>query len=199
MMKSLLVKRILAILIMIIAVLPIACKKDSNDLNIDDRAINKTSVATASGDNFVGIDSIDIDADGLIDMIFQHGVSASDSIELLVFQFRNANVLSENIDILGDTVPTTKLLSLGTSIDASSTIWQQTAYSSYISKSIGHLADFGIHGKGDQFLAFQLKRSVGNYLYGWMKVNLSNDSKTLIIKELAVQKVINKAIKIGEK
>jgi hypothetical protein len=196
-MKSLPLNKIYVLVIALLALAPMACKKETNDPNIDDRTINKTYTATVSGSTFSRIDSIDIDNDGTVDMFFNH--SGNDSSQIMVAVFKDANVLTETINIQGDMLPVSRSLPSGMLIDASSTIWSNTTYSSGKSIRVGNLYDFGFHGKGDVYWALQLKKSTGNYLYGWIKINLSDDHRTLIIKEVAVQKVLNKSIKAGEK
>jgi hypothetical protein len=186
-----------AILIMLIALAPMACKKETNDPNIDDRAINKTINAVIGGSGFAYTDSLDIDNDGFIDFKFQ--CTGNDSTQVLVLINKDANILTENVNINGDIVPTNKNISSGDVLEAGSLTWVNAAYVSYKSIKVANNFDGGIHGKGDKFFGFQLKKSVGNYLYAWVKVNLSDDHKTFIIKEVAVQKVINKSIKVGEK
>lgn len=189
---------IYAILFVLIAALPMACKKaESNDPNIDDRTINKTINAVVAGSGFGYTDSLDIDNDGFIDFKFQ--CTGNDSTQVLILVTKNANILTENVNVNGDVIPTNKTISSGDVLDASSSTWVNATYISFKSIEVGNSFDGGIHGKGDKFFGFQLNKSAGNYLYAWVKVNLSDDHKTLTIKEVAVQKVINKAIKVGEK
>ncbi|MBK6275515.1 MAG: hypothetical protein IPF58_12835 [Saprospirales bacterium] len=49
------------------------------------------------------------------------------------------------------------------------------------------------------YLAFQLIKNNGDKSYGWMLLNVSSDLKTIVIKEVAVNTVANKSIKVGEK
>lgn len=197
-MKKNKLNRIYVILLVLIAALPMACKKETpNDPNIDDRTINKTIVATASGSNFVIKDSLDFDLDGAVDL--QLIGIIDDSVQAFIISAHGGSLLTEQITILGSFISTNAQLSSGVVLDASSLSWTSSSYASYNSTRVGLVGQFGIHGKGDQFIGFRLNKTAGNYLYGWIKVNLSDDSKTLIIKELAVQKVINKAIKVGEK
>ena len=196
-MKSLPNNKIYAILIVLITALPIACKKEANDPNIDDRTINKTFTAIASDDNFIIEDSIDTDLDGIFDIIFTAFIG--DSSQASTSFVRNGGLLIENKTILGDVYPLNKNLATGDLLDVNSLTWNNSAFSSLKTIIVNNTADDGIHGKGDKYFGFRIKKSTGNYLYGWLKVNLSDDFKTFTIKELAVQKVINKAIKVGEK
>lgn len=196
-MKSLPLNKMYAILIMLIALAPMACKKETNDPNIDDRTINKTINAVVAGSGFGYTDSLDIDNDGFVDFKFQ--CTGNDSTQILILVTKNANILTENVNVNGDVIPTNKTISSGDVLDAGSSTWVNAAYVSYKSIKVGNSFDGGIHGKGDKFFGFQLNKSAGNYLYAWVKVNLSDDHKTLTIKEVGVQKVINKSIKVGEK
>ena len=196
-MKSLPLNKMYVILIMLIALAPMACKKETNDPNIDDRAINKTINAVVGGSGFGYTDSLDIDNDGFIDFKFQ--CTGNDSTQTLILITKNANILTENVNVNGDVIPTNKTMTSGDVLEAGSLTWVSAAYVSYKSIKVANNFDGGIHGKGDKFFGFQLKKSAGNYLYTWVKVNLSDNHKTFIIKEVGVQKVINKSIKVGEK
>jgi len=58
----------------------------------------------------------------------------------------------------------------------------------------------GIHGVGDVYVAFRVKEaSDDSYRYGWIRISLNSDRKTLTIKDAALSKESNKEIKAGEK
>ena len=58
---------------------------------------------------------------------------------------------------------------------------------------------YGSSDIGDQYIAFRKKNSGGGYFYGWMLINISNIGQKLEIKEYALHKIADTAIRAGEK
>jgi len=179
------------------AVIPMACKKNEvNDPNITDKTIYKSIVAVQATplSNFIAVDSIDVDGNGLFDMGFVIGVNLNDSsATAYCVNPRNlSQVLTDGSNVL-------KIVAEETSIDSNSTTWQNLGL--IHQKNLASSTNIGIGGQGDKFIAFRFRSSdTSSDIYnGWMKVNLSADLKIFIVKELAYPNTPNTAIKAGAK
>lgn len=58
--------------------------------------------------------------------------------------------------------------------------------------------DNEFRGKGDKFFGFKFFRNTQKH-FGWMRINLANDGKSMTIKEIAYNINADTPIKIGEK
>ncbi|MEZ5053667.1 MAG: hypothetical protein R2807_02685 [Chitinophagales bacterium] len=87
-----------------------------------------------------------------------------------------------------------------TSIDSNSTIWHSNGYLYYQHRLGGSIIEnyVDVVGAGDVFIGIRFIID-GQYHYGWLKVAVSTDFKTINIKEVAYNKIPNVAIKAGEK
>lgn len=84
----------------------------------------------------------------------------------------------------------------GVKIETGKSVWNGTNFYGLIySKSDGQT--YGINGKNDRYIAFRKKVGT-DYFYGWIKLNLSADANTFIIKSVAFCDVPNKAIYFGD-
>lgn len=181
----------------------VACKKnDSNNPAINDRAINKTITAIKVGTNFIISDYLDLDDDGKLDINF--GGILSDSTKYLTIEGVNdsTKILSDFLSYSffpGGIVPISRSMSANTIVDVSSSHWVSEIYMSLIVEKVNKEFNSGLQGDGDTYLAFQLLKNNGDKSYGWMLLNVSSDLKTIVIKEVAVNTVANKSIKVGEK
>lgn len=92
-----------------------------------------------------------------------------------------------------------KALAVNTTINASTPSWQYDAAAlsyDYVTNTTGSKGDLA--GKGDQYIGFNTIQDDKRY-YGWAKVNVSTDGRTVKLIEYAVQKKPETAIKVGEK
>lgn len=181
----------------------VACKKNDNDNPaINDRVINKTITSIAVGPNFIISDNLDLDDDGKIDIKFLGSITDSTKYTSIQGENDSTNILSEFIpyaSFLGGIIPISKSISTNTLIDVSSSHWVDLSYMSLISTKVSKEFNNGIHGDGDIYLGFQLVKNTGDKFYGWMLLNVSSDMKTIVVKEVAVNTIANKGIKVGEK
>lgn len=53
-------------------------------------------------------------------------------------------------------------------------------------------------GKGDKYFGFKFYANTQRH-FGWMRINVANDGKSITVKELAYNKIVDAPIKIGEK
>ncbi len=183
--------------------LTVACKKnDSNNPAINDRVINKTITAIAIGSNFIVSDYLDLDDDGKLDIKFAGNITDSTKFTNIEGVNDSTNVLSDFKSYpfyLGGIIPISESVTNNTLIDVSSSHWVNLCYMSLISTKVTKEFNDGINGDGDTYIAFQIEKNTGDNYYGWMLINVSSDMKTIVIKEVAVNTVANKGIKIGEK
>lgn len=181
----------------------VACKKnESNNPSFNDRAINKTITAIKVGTNFIISDYLDLDDDGKLDIKFVGNITDSTKFTSIEGVNDSTNILSDYKNFpsyLGGIVPISKSMTANTLVDVSSSQWVSLSYMSLISTKVNKAFNDGIHGNGDTYLAFQIEKNTGDNYYGWMLINVSSDMKTIIVKEVAVNTVANKSIKVGEK
>lgn len=176
--------------------LPLACKKEANDPNIADFSINKKFNAVEGSSAFVKIDSLDFDNNGTYDLSIVLFVKKNDSVanNYLIHLHNNSQLL------MGDPYMV-KPLNPDDNIDSLSTNWQFGVFLQR--KNLAISLNSGIGGQGDKLLGFRFRDEPisppVNIYYGWMRVNLSADLKTLTIKDYAYQKTPNTAIKAGAK
>ncbi len=92
-----------------------------------------------------------------------------------------------------------KALGANTTIDASSQNWRYDAAAisyDYVTNTTDSKGDLA--GKGDKYIGFNTIQDDKRY-YGWAKINVSADGRTVKLIEYAVQKKPETAIKVGEK
>lgn len=193
-----------SIYVFILALLfTIACKKnDSNNPAINERTINKTITAIKVGSNFMISDYLDLDDDGKLDIKFAGAISDSVSYISISGENDSTYILSDFVSnpvALGGISPISKKLTTNTLVDVSSSQWVYQSYMSFFSTKVNKLFNDGIQGDGDVYLAFKIQKNTGDNYYGWMLINVSSDMKTIMVKEVAVNTVANKGIKVGEK
>jgi hypothetical protein len=194
------IKQYSALAIATAAVLPMACKeeKEINSEDIIDIAINKVVTGVGTATDFEKIDSIDINNDDVFDFELSTaaGIYDGTSYAYTGISGKNIsnNILTNNVVILGETLKIPIAKNSGDKINSSSTNWTKDAEVGLI--YLGEEAGFA--GDGDKFYGFKFSASDGIH-YGWMKVNLTADYKTLTIKELAYHKTPNTEIAVGSK
>lgn len=217
------IKQYSALAIAIAAVLPLSCKKDdstngggggtgADDPNITVRSLNLTltdndpakRVSSPTGTSYV-TQNLDIDNNGTPDFIglvsyykynadnitLYSGITSSDTL--------TGNAISTYF-ITDDEIPMAKSLSTSQQMN-SSTPSYYVGYTGYFYKYDGTVQyDFQTEfkGKGDKYVGIKFKIGT-EFHYGWIKLNLSTDAKTLIIKDVAYDIRPNTPITIGAK
>ncbi|MFN8283519.1 MAG: hypothetical protein U0U67_09915 [Chitinophagales bacterium] len=175
------------------AVLPMACTKDkeADDPNIVHRDINSTITSTVSTPNVV--DSIDINLDGIYDVGFAVYSSASGTAAVIGEINNSAFLYCDTTTAFG---PTKFIHASGEDFTA------PTIYASTKWRTIGAIdVDIppkvgGISGQGDKFFSFAILIGIKPF-HGWLRVNLSSDKKTFVVKDLAYSVLPNTPIKTG--
>ncbi len=190
-------------LLMAACLLAFACKKeDNNDPTITDRVVNKTITPIPVGPNFMISDYLDVDNDGKIDINFFGQIT--DSTKTLTLKTDNDSTLilsgyTPYASYPGGIVPTTKDVAINTLVDVSSSYWIAVSYTALVSTKKTKEINTGFHGAGDKYVALKLLKPSGQDFYAWMLINVSEDFKTILVKEVAANTTPNEGIKIGEK
>ncbi len=195
------IKQYSALALATASILPMSCSKDkeSNDVNIDDKTVNKVlNAVLISGTEFGKEDSIDVNSDGQFDFDLAVGTETYSSntygYSFIDGKVAGNQILSNNQTISSYTLPIVTTKNSGDKINSSSSNWENNSYVGYKYNS----AQVGIAGGGDKLIGFRFKAGANTH-YGWMKVNLSSDYKTLTIKELAYNKTPDAEIAAGAK
>jgi len=187
------------------AVLPTACKKEKdNDSTIDERTLNKT-IGFSTTVGFVE-DSIDVNLDGVFDLVFGVGKDSYEGVSSSYFYMASANnnkndILSEIIEIPDEGFyPFVKTLSSGTTVAPESNVWVDFGYCAYFaSGSYGFNLGNVKAGSGDKYIGFRFADKSNAIHYGWALINYASDAKSVVVKELAYKKDSNVAINVGDK
>lgn len=181
-------------------VLPISCKKDkavSDDPEIDAITPNLNLSAPSVGSLDSSIVLLGNDIYLTVGRYYSNDVVYIDFDGNSVFQKDN------DVTVNGSSWDFLPTLNEGATIDTASAAWldggdNDDGYFFVKDNSPAPGASYGINGQGDKFVAFR-QGSGSSYKYGWMKVNVSSDGKTFILKEMAMSNVVNKVIKVGAK
>ncbi len=181
------------------AVVPLACKKDSttNDPNINEKTWNKVITAVlVSGYEYEGIDSIDVNNDGIFDFTFNigNGTDPSDAYSYCAVYGNNSNNEFLGESVSGYTL--LKALSTGTEVNSSQTTWGEIGYAAYLSDSPSFNLGNIKAGSGDKYVGFRFKVGSDTY-YGWAKLNYAADKFSITLKETAYNKVAGSPITVG--
>ena len=194
------IKQYSAFALVAASVLPLSCNKDveENDVNIDDKVINMVLNAVTSGTSFNKEDSIDINGDGQFDftLTIDGKVVGPDSYSYAVINgIKTGNhILSTDQTFGYYSIPFSTVKNSGDKLNSSSANWEIKSYFSYKENS----SSLGFAGAGDKFIGFRFKAGANTH-YGWMKVNVASDYKTLTVKEVAFNKTPDAEIEVGAK
>ena len=194
------IKQYSAFALVAASVLPLSCNKDveENDVNIDDKVINMVLNAVTSGTSFNKEDSIDINGDGQFDftLTIDGKVVGPDSYSYAVINGINTgnHILSTDQSFGYYSIPFSTVKNSGDKLNSSSANWEIKSYFSYKENS----TSLGFAGDGDKFIGFRFKAGLNTH-YGWMKMNVASDYKTLTVIELAFNKTPDAEIEVGEK
>ena len=176
-------------------VLPMACKKEAteaDDPNIVHRDLNKT-IFIASSTNVV--DTIDIDLDGIFDVGFAIYSSATSIVSIVAGLHNSTGIYCDTATAGGST----KFVN-----GANAGFTAESIYSSSKWKNIGAIdiqnstKTGGLSGQGDKYISFAHRTGL-KLFNGWLKLNLSTDRKTIVLKDLAYSVLPATPIKTGAK
>jgi len=211
------IKQYSAIALAAAAVIPMSCKKESDkkttpidldDPNITVRSLNLTlkdndPTKRVSSPNEDVQELLDIDNNGTPDFtaVMYYFKNGADNFTLYS-AFVGKDVAHENkisaYYIVSDDIPMANSLTTSEKMQ-SSTPSYYAAYTSLYEKDDGDVIyDFQseFKGKGDKFVGVKFKIGT-DFHYGWMKINLSSDARTLVISEVAYDTRANTPITIG--
>ncbi|MFN8283523.1 MAG: hypothetical protein U0U67_09935 [Chitinophagales bacterium] len=182
-------------------VFPIACTEDKEPVitdNIQDSVFNKTYTAIGTAADYTIQDSLDINADGKADFNFfidggTYGAAtfASCNVDMLN---GSGNILTSPQTFDGLPIPVAIAQADSAAINAASTNFTDICY--FADKYNSDIVGFA--GAGDKYVGFRFKASDGTH-YGWMKLNLSADYRSITVKDVAYDKRANTQILVGAK
>ncbi len=186
-------------IILMLCLSSLACKKEEPDNpNINHRVVNlemKVSSYNAESDMI-----IDINEDGMQDFEIELDLykDAEDDLdfELWLDYYQSGNeYLTQEINSDAYARPLNK----NDLISGGSTTWESYCYFFELEKSPGYPDDnYGFAGKGDILVGVRFMIGSERH-YGWIKISVSADYKTVIVKEVAYEIRPNVEIRAGEK
>jgi hypothetical protein len=192
-----------SILLLAIIVMLVSCKKNSevvepDNPNINHREINQEmKLGTYNSNSEMGID---INNDGMLDFEVDLYLFKTSDIEYeyeayLDREQTGNEVLTQQIDSTAYILPmqSNALVSGGT------TGWNAYSNIFEIEKQVSMAETrYGYAGNGDMLIGVRFM--IGTQLhYGWLKMNVASDLKSIIVKEVAYEIRPNVEVKAGEK
>lgn len=187
-------------IILLFCICFIACKKEEADNpNINHRVVNLE--LKVSSYNAASASKIDINDDGVHD--FQLGLELNKASEDKYYYYigldYESDTRNEFLTQIINSDEFIKPLQNDDLISGSSSIWYYYSEVLIVDKDPGKPeTKYGFSGNGDMLIGVRFL--IGTELhYGWMKINVSSDFKTVIVKEVAYNIVPNVEIKAGEK
>jgi len=176
-----------------------SCKKDDTEKlnpNIEYHKVDTTLKSffpqPTLSDRFEYVGYIPFEAKGLAVSDVISWESDPDDIQ---FYVNNAD--GETLDENGYT----KAMNAGVTVDSTSESWR--TYSSISNDYVANpgLPKGNLAGNGDKYVGFRLYEggAENQKYYGWAKINVTANGRTIKIIEYAFSKIANVAIKTGEK
>lgn len=182
-------------------VIPVACTPENPEItdNIQDAVLNKTITAVGTAADFTIHDSLDVNNDNKADFdFFLDGGTYGPSVTFASCNIDQLNgsgaVLTSQQLFDGLNIPVAVAKTVDDTIRSSSTNFTDICYfgNKYNANVVGYA------GGGDKYLGFKFTATDGTH-FGWMKVNLASDYKSIVIKDVAYDKRPNTAIAVGAK
>ena len=179
------------------AILPMACKKETkeaDDPNIIHRDLNKTLTLSST----TKIDSIDVNLDGINELVFIGVSIGSSDITYLLANPGQGLIFCDTTSVSS--------LKLANASDAGFTPlalpspqWNQYSVLdvNVVSPSLINLNNGGV-SPAPKYVSFVFKNGLKPF-YGWLRVNVSADHKTVLIKDLAYSVLPETLVKTGSK
>ena len=186
-----------AIIMLLLAVFISSCKvEEVDDQNIEFRSINK-SVTSVVAYTYAR-DSADLNGDGRIDIYIAAAANPTADTALLFLSGNHAAVYVDSTETYSAFYYKAKNLFKDQSPDVLSAKrqwWQNT----YVGLRQGSTKK-GYAGVGDVFIPFIFNK-VGSpdYYYGWLRVNVSSDYRTIKLIDAAYHVLPDTPIKMGAK
>lgn len=181
------------------------CKKeDANDPNIEYAAFN-TNLAYIKDD--YNYKSFDVNNDGIDDISLEINseIDGSDEeLEIRTFAPLNNDLLkiSYNKETFGGSLnQVAKAYSKGEVINSASSDFIDDDDVTLDALLIGEYSEGHFHGSGDKFIGFRFKptETTSGFYFGWLRVNISTDFKTIKIIDGASHKIADTPINAGAK
>ncbi|MFN8236982.1 MAG: hypothetical protein U0T77_02340 [Chitinophagales bacterium] len=196
--KPFLLKHTLLILsaICFLSVIFSSCTKGADDETIIYSTFNKTITGIAGS---TLEDSLDFNLDSRSDIFFRLKSNTSmDSLAIFFFSYSTGFYIDSTLHIIG---PLYSCKSLGKN-ETPNLLTTRKEWSSAASVVYKSGADItgDLSGKGDQFIPVLLFSPISSSKhYGWIRINISSDYKTLKIIDGAYSAIPDVAIKMGAK
>lgn len=187
------------IIILLLSMSLLACKKEEADNpNVNHRTVNlEMKVSSYNANSDMGID---INDDGMLDFEIEldlYKVSNDDYDYYAEIDYEQTG--NEILTQVINSDEYIKLLSKNDLISGGSSTWYRNATIFEIERSPGNPEEnFGFAGKGDILVGIRFMIGTERH-YGWMKINVAADYKTIIVKEVAYDIRPDVEVRAGEK
>ncbi|MEZ5053666.1 MAG: hypothetical protein R2807_02680 [Chitinophagales bacterium] len=175
-----------------------SCKKEQDNPNITHRTVNLEMILSSYNANSEM--SIDINDDGMLDFeieldLYKYAEDDYDYEGYIDYE-QSGNELLTNILNSEEYI---KPLNQNDLISGGSSTWYRNGYIFEVEKTPGNPeTKYGYAGSGDILVGIRFL--IGTELhYGWMKININTNYKTIKVKELAYDIRPNVEVKAGEK
>lgn len=173
-----------------------SCGKVEDDENILLRTFNRTVTNTTGG--FL-VDSLDINGDAYVDAAFIiYWSASSDSAICGLIGRDNSSSLVDSTQHFGSlllSIPLGKN-QIPVSLNPAKTEWSKRAF--FASRLSG--VTVGVAGAGEKYIPLAIENPItSKYNYGWVRISLSSDLKTLQIIDGAYNFIPDVPIGMGEK
>jgi len=193
-------KIIKSIVFYLVLFMVMSCKKESKITNSNIIATPINSVFNLTSDDTTAYKDLDIDKDGTVDYTF-----------IMKYQYNERLGSNNYVAIYASKIQNEVLAHLGSvegyflnelttsdSIKPISTIWiSEASAATYWTQSRVNNIE-GIAGKGNSIIGFRFLKDTDLH-YGWLKLNVSADHRTITIIETAYDKRPNTSIIAGAK
>lgn len=187
------------IIILLFSMSLLACKKEEADNpNVNHRTVNlEMKVSSYNANSDMGID---INDDGMLDFEIEldlYKVSNDDYDYYAEIDYEQTG--NEILTQVINSDEYIKLLSKNDLISGGSSTWYRNATIFEIERSPGNPEEnFGFADKGDILVGIRFMIGTERH-YGWMKINVTADYKTIIVKEVAYDIRPDVEVRAGEK
>lgn len=193
-------KRIILASILAIVIFVASCKKEkeSDNPNINHRTVNlEMKVSSYNGDSEM---LFDINEDGMLDFglyleLYKDSIDDYDYELYLYGEDSGYEILTSKIN-LNDYI---KPLNINDLINSGSPTWYNDSYIFEVEKSPSYPEEkYGFSGKDDMLIGIRFL--IGTELhYGWLKLDVAADYKSVTVNEVAYDSRPNIEIRAGEK
>jgi hypothetical protein len=176
----------------------VCCKKTNiadNDPNIYDRLIDSVSVSPGPGKTPYNI-AIDLDEDGFADLFM---AASEDSLGVAKTAIAGSPGLSGVLTDGNQIAAPSDENELIDSVSVPRPAWPRSVWSDYgIASLVGPNVNTGEANATDFYLGIFTTKLDGVH-YGWLRLNVAQDGKSIRLKELAYHGRPRTAIRVGER